>query len=395
MNSTASSCPAGSPTRTTCAPIRRRCSSCRDFFAAGKPVGVICHGPGRWSRPTWSRAASSPPGRACRPTCATPAPSGSTRKSSSTRAWSPAANRTISKRSTRRSSRSSRRGSMPPAELKKAANATASTKRSKRARKKRGGRPNAPRRSRRARSTRKKPARVSRNPPRAAPNAALGEQPRRQTVGQRPRRPHPRPALQRRQEARHRRPLEDVEGPQAAEGVRGRLSPRHRLPGSQPPPGGASKAAIAVTIGMPASPPSRSRLSVATVISSRRARSRISAVSRQPCSSTIDRHPVEGGVLARVDRVGVDRRADLGDEGAQRFVGHPAADRDRRPAPVLVADERARPGGVEVLDRAALGLGADLFDAFDLEQGVGVVGDDAEALEEFARQFGRARGPAL
>ena len=31
----------------------------------------------------------------------------------------------------------------------------------------------------------------------------------------------------------------------------------------------------------------------------------------------------------------------------------------------------------------------------DVEQRVGVVGDDAEALAEFPRQFGRARGPAL
>ena len=31
----------------------------------------------------------------------------------------------------------------------------------------------------------------------------------------------------------------------------------------------------------------------------------------------------------------------------------------------------------------------------DVEQRVGVVGDDAEALAEFPRQFGRARGPSL
>jgi protease I len=28
----------------------------RDFFEQGKPVGVICHGPGRSSRPTWCEA---------------------------------------------------------------------------------------------------------------------------------------------------------------------------------------------------------------------------------------------------------------------------------------------------------------------------------------------------
>ena len=139
-----------------------------------------------------------------------------------------------------------------------------------------------------------------------------------------------------------------------------------------------------MTTGMPSSPPSRSRLAAATSISSRSARSRISAVSRQPCSSTVIGIQFRVVSSRRVDRVGVDRRADLGDEGAQRFVGHPAAHRERRPAPVLVADERARPGGVEVLDRAAFGLGADLFDAVDLEQRVGVVGDDAEALAEFA-----------
>jgi hypothetical protein len=46
--------------------------------------------------------------------------------------------------------------------------------------------------------------------------------------------------------------------------------------------GGASKAAIAVTTGIPASSPSRSRLPAATFIRSRRARARISAVSCQP-----------------------------------------------------------------------------------------------------------------
>ncbi len=38
---------------------------------------------------------------------------------------------------------------------------------------------------------------------------------------------------------------------------------------------------------MPSAPPRRSRLAAATAISSRSARSRISAVSRQPCSSTV------------------------------------------------------------------------------------------------------------
>src|SRR3954468_16485968 len=59
--------------------------------------------------PGWSRAALSPPGRACRPTCATPAPTGLTRKSTSTRGSSPAANRKTWKRSRPRSSRSSPR----------------------------------------------------------------------------------------------------------------------------------------------------------------------------------------------------------------------------------------------------------------------------------------------
>src|SRR6195952_172632 len=44
-NSTASSCPAGSPTRTTCAPTRRRSSSSKTSSPRAKPVGVTCHGP--------------------------------------------------------------------------------------------------------------------------------------------------------------------------------------------------------------------------------------------------------------------------------------------------------------------------------------------------------------
>ena len=81
----------------------------RSFFEAGKPVGVICHGPWTLIEADVVAAARSPRGRACRPTCATPAPSGSTRRSTSTRAWSPAANPTISTPSTPRSSRSSPR----------------------------------------------------------------------------------------------------------------------------------------------------------------------------------------------------------------------------------------------------------------------------------------------
>jgi protease I len=59
----------------------------RAFFEAGKPVGAICHGPWTLINATSSTAARSPRGRACRPTCATQAPIGSTRRSTSTRGW--------------------------------------------------------------------------------------------------------------------------------------------------------------------------------------------------------------------------------------------------------------------------------------------------------------------
>jgi putative intracellular protease/amidase len=39
----------------------------RDFMAAGKPIGVICHGRGRWSRPGSWPGAPSLAGRACGP----------------------------------------------------------------------------------------------------------------------------------------------------------------------------------------------------------------------------------------------------------------------------------------------------------------------------------------
>ena len=71
----------------------------RDFFQHDKPVGVICHGPGRSSRPTWSKGARSPHGRAWRPTCATPAPNGSTSRCTLTGGSCQAASRTTSRRS--------------------------------------------------------------------------------------------------------------------------------------------------------------------------------------------------------------------------------------------------------------------------------------------------------
>ena len=67
----------------------------RAFFEAGKPVGVICHGP--WTLVeadvVRGRTLTSWPS-AARPTSATPAATGSTRRSSSTRASSRAASRT-------------------------------------------------------------------------------------------------------------------------------------------------------------------------------------------------------------------------------------------------------------------------------------------------------------
>ena len=58
----------------------------RAFFEQAKPVGVICHGPWTLVEADVLRAARSPRGRRCRPTSATPAATGSTRRSSSTRA---------------------------------------------------------------------------------------------------------------------------------------------------------------------------------------------------------------------------------------------------------------------------------------------------------------------
>jgi len=56
----------------------------RRFFEQGKPVGAICPAPGRSSRRTSSRAASSRPGLRSRRTSETRAGTGSTRRSSST-----------------------------------------------------------------------------------------------------------------------------------------------------------------------------------------------------------------------------------------------------------------------------------------------------------------------
>ena len=94
---TASCCRAASPIPTSCGPRDEAVEFVRAFFEAGKPVGAICHAP-------WTLVEAGVVGgrtadlvaEPARPTCATPAPSGSTRRSTSTRAWSPAANRTTS-----------------------------------------------------------------------------------------------------------------------------------------------------------------------------------------------------------------------------------------------------------------------------------------------------------
>ena len=90
----------------------RRRASCAAFFEQGKPVGgdlprAVDAGRGRRR----ARAARSPRGRRCRPTSATRAATGSTRRSTSTRASSPRATPTTCRRSAPSSSRSSPRAS--------------------------------------------------------------------------------------------------------------------------------------------------------------------------------------------------------------------------------------------------------------------------------------------
>ena len=69
------------------------------FFDAGKPVAVICHGPWTLVEADVVRGRTITSGRPCRPTCATQAPTGSTRRSSSTATWCPAGNPTTYRRS--------------------------------------------------------------------------------------------------------------------------------------------------------------------------------------------------------------------------------------------------------------------------------------------------------
>ena len=86
-SSTAWCCPAGSRTRTSCAPTRAPSASCASFFEQSKPVAAICHGP--WTLVeagvVKGRTVTSWP--SLKTDCATRAPSGSTRRCTSTRAW--------------------------------------------------------------------------------------------------------------------------------------------------------------------------------------------------------------------------------------------------------------------------------------------------------------------
>ena len=87
----------------------------RSFADAGKPIAAICHAPGCWSRPISCAGAASRAIRRSARTSATPARSGSTRRSSPTRGSSPAERRRTSRPSTPRCSRSSPRGTRPGA----------------------------------------------------------------------------------------------------------------------------------------------------------------------------------------------------------------------------------------------------------------------------------------